>query len=69
MKLMFYQSYATVKTNYKNLPNEINDLREQVSHSAKEGYLEPSVEVESIEKVGFRKYFVILRVSGRFVET
>lgn len=66
--MMFYQSYATVKSTYKNLPNAINDLREQVAHDAKEEYLEPSIEVESIEKVGFRKYFVILRVTGRVVE-
>lgn len=65
---MFYQSYATIKSDYKNLPDAINTLREEVSENSKEEYVRPSVEVESVEKIGFRKYFVILKVTGRFVE-
>lgn len=68
MKMMFYQSYTTIKTNFKNLPNEINNVREIVSENARKEHMEPSIEVESVEKVGFNKYFVILRVTGRFEE-
>jgi len=63
----FHHWYTTTKTKHKDLPQAIYKTEKEVREEAKKEYVEPMVELRTVNKVGFRKYLIVWKVTGKFI--
>lgn len=69
MNLGFRYFYTTFKCKFNNLTSSLADTSDLVKIEGKEHYFDPSVEIDTFKKIGFRKYVVIWKVTGQIIKT
>lgn len=62
--LVFSYIYTTIKSNFKDLTENLATAEKMARKSKENEYDKLSVELISFEKVGFRKYMVIFKTVG-----
>lgn len=68
MKVGFRYYFTSFKSKFNKLTTVLADTSDEVKKDATKHYHDPSVEVDTLRKVGFRKYVVIFKVTGEVIE-